>query len=118
MSLIDDFKIRFPNFDPTTVDTLWPQIEPILPCLYGGQYGGGDPCIDNANLYLAAHLFVVISDGQEAPSLVASSESVGSVSVSNVINSAMSDRDSFYSSTGYGQTFLIITGKRQGAFFV
>lgn len=118
MALIDDFKTRFPEFDTAAVDTAWPTLETLWPCLYGGTYGTGSDCTDQAILLLIAHLFYIEDSGETGPVQTAASQSVGSVSVTYSVNNAMSDRNTFFSSTKYGQQFLLITGKRHGAFFV
>ena len=118
MALIDDFKTRFPEFDSAAVDTAWPALESLWPCLYGGQYGQGEACTDQAILLLIAHLFYIEDSGEQGPTLTAVSQSVGSVSVTNALSAATSDYRSFYGATKYGQQFLIITSKRQGAVFV
>ena len=115
MALIDDFKTRFPEFDVFAVDAAWAGLEASWPCLYGGQYDVSD-CDDEIILNLIAHLFSVGQDS--GPATIAASESVGSVSVTNYINQSMSNRESFFSSTKYGQQFIMMTQFRQGASFV
>lgn len=117
MALIDDFKARF-DFTPADVDAAWDGLEAVWPCMYGGTYGAGETCTDQAILLLIAHLFYIGSVSGSEPSMLASSQSVGSVSVTNVVNQSASERQSFFSSTSYGQQFLLITGKRFGACFV
>ena len=115
MALIDDFKTRFPEFVSADVDAAWPGLEASWPCLYGGSYDVSD-CDDEIILNLIAHLFSVGQDS--GPATIAASESVGSVSVTNYINQSMSNRESFFSSTKYGQQFTLMTQFRQGASFV
>lgn len=116
MSLKDDFKARFPEFDGQQVDAAFPGLESLWPCLYGATYEGNGTCDDNAILYLNAHLFTV--EQSKGPAFTSSSKSVGSVSVTKLINDSMSAQDSFYNSTKYGQKFKLLTQFRQGACFV
>ena len=121
MALIDDFKARFPQFDSTTVDSLFPSIEAVYPCLYGFAYGAAN-CNDQAVLYLCAHLFILnenMTNGNDSASRLEQSKSVGSVSVSYSIdpNSLTLNRQ-LLGTTVYGQIFLRLTSSRQGAMFV
>lgn len=117
MALIDDFKTRFPEFDTADVDTAWPGLEASWPCLYNATYGDSS-CTDEAILNLIAHLFVVTSSAGSGAAMVASSQSVGSVSVTNVVDANASDRKSYFMSTKYGQLFFMMTQFRHGACFV
>ena len=76
--------------------------------------GGG--CDDEAILYLNAHLFK--TDQSRGPALASSSKSVGSVSTTKAVDTDMSNRESFFQSTKYGQRFWMLTQFRQGACFV
>ena len=69
MALIDDFKAQFPEFDPTAVDDAWTGLESLYPCLYGGEYGSSD-CVDQAILYLIAHLFYIDSNDPAATAVI------------------------------------------------
>ena len=115
MALIDDFKTRFPEFDTGDVDTAWAGLEASWPCFYGAEYGS-DACTDEVILNLIAHLFKV--DQGAGPALTASSNSVGSVSATKVVSANMSTRQSYLSSTKYGQRFVMMTQHRHGAHFV
>jgi hypothetical protein len=117
MALIDDFKTRFPEFTASDVDTAWSSLEAVWPCMYGGTYGSSD-CDDQAILLLIAHLFYLSTVSTSQPAMSAVSQSVGSVSVTNMIDQTGGDRKSFFNSTAYGQQFMLITSKRHGAFFV
>lgn len=122
MALIDDFKARFPEFQSADVDAAWPGLEASWPCYYGTTYGTSS-CEDQIILNLIAHLFIVNFNGGSsaagpAPAMVASSKSVGSVSVTKVVDSNMSDQQSFFNSTRYGQQFNMMTRHRHGACFV
>lgn len=119
MALIDDFKLRFPEFTTSVVDTKFPLLEPEWPCYYGRPYGEGDACDDAAILMLLGHLFTMETAASAQPSRSQQSKSVGSVSVSydapTQSGGAMYD---FFSSTKYGQRFLRLTAKHKGGFFV
>lgn len=117
MSLKGDFKERFPEFDNQAVDTAWPGLESLWPCVYGGSYTEGESNCDNeAILYLNAHLFKV--DQGSGPAFVSTSKSVGSVSSTSLIDPNLSADKSFFSSTKYGQRYLLLTQHRHGACFV
>lgn len=118
MSLLDDFKTRYPQFDPSAVDAAWPLIDPEYLCYYGVEYGVGTDCDDRIILVLCAHLFTVQSTTSNAPNLVTTSKSVGNVSVSYGTGEVSAYRSFFMSST-YGQQFLQMTNRQaQGAIFV
>ena len=116
MALIDDFKARFPQFDPADVDTLWSSLETSWPCYYGFEYGNND-CTDEAILNLIAHLFVIEQDSatSNGPSKDISSQSVGNVSVTFSSGSGDSANSQFFNTTIYGQKFLMLIKNRIGA---
>lgn len=117
MALIDDFKDRFPEFDPDEVDTYLPELINEYPCYFNCEYGQTD-CGDAAILQLLAHMFVVETNPNTAPYKSTASKSVGSVSVS--YNPGSSDYLSqYFNTTKYGQRFLLMTAKLgQGGYFV
>ena len=116
MSLIDDFKARFPEFDTAQVDAVFPSISATYHCYYNNDYGVSE-CEDEAILQLCAHLFVVQSSATARPSREVSSRGADGLSVSYGDNKT--GDASFYSSTKYGQAFLLITSKKsQGGFYV
>lgn len=123
MDVIDDFKIRFPEFDSTFVDDSLPSFVDTYPCYYGGDYN--DTCDKEIILNLLAHLLYVsggymgMGEGNASPSSVASSKSVGSVSVSYAVAdvSTQSLRANFFGATKYGQIYLILTMNNFGARF-
>lgn len=118
MSLIDDFKTRFPGFDTAAVDAAWPGIEPAYLCYYGMEYDGEAGCNTEIILNLCAHLFVVQSGNGNAPVQAVSSKAVGSVSTSYQVGETSNQR-AFFMSSKYGQMFLQMTGARDsGGFFV
>ena len=125
MSLLDDFKARFPapEFSEAVADKYVPIYEPVLCCYYGGVYAG---CDKEIILNLLAHLIAsegASSDGSTskpgASGLVAS-KTVGSVSVS-YDNSGSNDSGSlaWFNTTKYGQRFLLLTqGQSVGGYVV
>ena len=115
MALIDDFKARFPEFDSDEVDAAWSGLEAYWPCFYGGAYGSND-CEDQKVLYLIAHLFTVNKLSGSAKT--STSDSVADVSSSWLVSANMSDQESFFSSTKYGQQFYMMIRNRFGAVFV
>lgn len=117
MALIDDFKVKFSEFDTTYVDTNLPLLETTYTCFYGIEYKKGTSCDDEAILYLLAHLLRLQQNGSGQTTGVAS-KSVDGVSISYITPSNATERFSFYGSTRYGLMFMQITSKRQGAFFV
>jgi hypothetical protein len=117
MALIDDFKARFPEFTPATVDTAWAGLEASWPCHYNFGYGLSD-CSNETILQLIAHLFVLATSGGNGPSQAVSAQSVGSVSQTFSVPQNVSTQSSFYNSTKYGQQFAILIASRVGAFFV
>jgi len=118
MSLIDDFKTRFPQFDTGAVDLAWPGIDPAYQCYYGAEYTGAVSCDTEIILNLCAHLFVVQTGSGNGAVQAVSSKSVGSVSTSYQVSEA-TDQSAFFMSSKYGQMFLQMTSSRAcGGFFV
>ena len=118
MSLLIDFKTRFPNFDTAKVDAAWPAIDQAYLCYFGVEYGLGTTCEDQIILVLCAHLFTLESTTGTTPRLAATSKSVGNVSTSYAVGDVSSYR-SFFMSSKYGQQFVQMTnGLAQGAIFV
>jgi hypothetical protein len=115
MALIDDFKTRFPEFDTATVDQLFPNIEPIWPCYYGGDLDIA--CDKEAALNLMAHLFVSESSTNIAGAKSVVSKAVGSVSTSFEGTTTTGQSSDFFRTTKYGQRFLQITSSHMGARF-
>jgi len=112
VALSDDFKARFPEFAPATVDQYLPILEPVWPCYYGRAYLA---CDQETILNLVAHLLVQETSSNASASQVVQSKSVGSVSVSFATQShsggAMFD---FFNTTKYGQRFWMLTKNRHG----
>ena len=112
MALIDDFKARFPEFATATVDTYLPILEPVWPCYYNRTY---EACVQEAVLNLVAHLLVMETSSGSSSSQQVASKSVGSVSVSYVQpEQTGGDLRAMFSSTKYGQRFLLLAGRRYG----
>ena len=120
MTLLVDFKARFPEINATLADTLIPTYEPTYKCYYGGDYLVD--CDKQAILLLMAHLVTTdpsyTGSGSAAPSQTVASKSVGSVSVSYVAGSTGSDLKAWLNSTRYGQLFLMIAGNNNGPQFL
>lgn len=118
MALIDDFKERFPEFDPAVVDQLFPPLEATWQCYYGGSIDV--PCEKEAILQMLAHLMVMeigASDGNSSAVKDVASKSVGSVSVSYG-NMQPSDGHAFWATTRYGQRFWHLISNSIGPQFV
>lgn len=120
MALIEDLKARFPNIDTTLIDTNFPLFENNYKCYYGATYGNND-CDNEIILNLLAHLIVsqdttAQTNGQ--PSYTVQSESVDGVSTSYAGMQNINLQDSFFYSTIYGQTYMMLIQKNTGAYFV
>lgn len=121
MSLLDDFKARFPEFPPETVDEVIPRLEPSFIYWYGYPYDTSttpNNQINNAILYLAAHLYVVDQKPSPAQINQFANNAVGNVSGSFRMRANASDFISFFSATKYGQQYLQIINSRRGGCFV
>lgn len=117
MARIDDFKVRFPNFDTVVVDSLFPVIEPLSVHYYGGDYDG--IAMDKEIfMQLWAHLITLENRTSDKSVRNESSKSVGSVSVSYEASQAETGRMGFFNTTRFGQQFLFLTSSNQGAVFV
>jgi hypothetical protein len=118
MALIDDFKTRFPEFAGEIVDQFLPQLAPVWPCYFGGDYA--NECDREAILNLVAHLLVMetqTGSGAGVAGGVVTSKAVGSVSVSYAAPVNPTQVQAFFSGTKYGQRFLLLrTGARGGVF--
>ena len=117
MSLLTDFKARFPNFSVTDADTYIPILEPIWPCYWGGEYDNA--CDKEIVLNLLGHL--IVNEVNSGSALVKSvqSKSVGNVSVSYEAGVVPdSERKAWFKSTKFGVRYLQLTRPRQGGIFV
>lgn len=117
MAYIDDFKARFPEFDETTVDTYIPLISPSFPCFYGAIYGVGG-CNDQVLLLLGAHLLTLEMRAGSGALKDVASRGVDGVSVSYTNWANYNSNDAFFNTTKYGQRYLQITKRNNGAIFV
>jgi hypothetical protein len=117
MSLIDDFKARFPEFDVDVVDQYIPILEGVYPCYYGGDYS--DLCDKEIILNLLGHLLVSETKAGTGNVKSTQSKSVGNVSISYSAGYAStSERMAWFKTTRYGSRYLLLTRKRQGGVFV
>lgn len=121
MTVTTDFKARFPppQFTTLVVDQYIPIFEPLITCYFVGGYEG---CDKEITLQLLAHLItqelqatVGGNTGVSGSSLrVESSVSVGSVSQSFEQSANDSEFGKNYSTTRYGQQFLLLTSHISG----
>ena len=115
MTLIADFKARFPEFDATLVDANLPRLEAVYKAYFNKEYLAGVQPVSEAILNLLAHLLVVDTSAAAsplgstpAPLQEATSTSVETVSQSFAGKTDSTDRTDFLRSTKYGQTFLLL----------
>ncbi len=112
---VEEFRIRFPEFAD---ETEYPDLRVQLflddaVCYIGDDENRWCNKYNMAHCYLAAHLLTA-GTGTEAGDNSSkagpvSSKTAGGVSVTRaVVTKARSDSDEFYSSTAYGQQFLVI----------
>lgn len=115
MAIIDDFKARFPEFAPATVDDRLPLLVDEYQCFYGFDY---NDCHKTAILYLLAHMLVGDLQSGSAPVQLTTSTSVGDVSESFTAPESGGSMAAWLNGTKYGQRFLLLSGHNKGAFFV
>lgn len=109
--MIADFKARFPEFDGAVVDVYYPILETVWPSYYGGSYDTDRETVLN----LIAHLMVGEIETSTEAVQVEASKSVGSVSVSYAARAASGGKlADFFSTTKYGQRFLMLTAHNNG----
>jgi len=116
VSLIDDFKDRFPGFDLAVVDTYIPILEGVYPSYYSLEYNDSTK---EATLNLLAHLLVM--EMNDSPNMLKSieSKSVGNVSVSySSLSYEGGELHDFMRGSKYGNRFLILTARRYGGMAV
>ena len=115
--LIDDLKDSFPDLDEYIIDKYLPIYENRYKTYYNANYGINSD--DNEIiLNLLAHLITTAnnqSDGSNVRQVA--SESVGGVSVSYTTNQ-LNSLESFFNTTIYGQTYLMLTKRNGGIYFV
>lgn len=114
MTVIADFKTRFPEFDTDEVDTYLPTQIELWPCYWGGEY---EDCGVEIVLNLLAHLFVQETSSGSGALKDENSKSVGNVSASYNIETK-SERALWFRSTKYGIRFLLLTQYNHGGYFV
>jgi len=116
MTIIEDFKARFPEFDEATVDENLPGLEDVWQCFSGGNY---EDCGKEIVLNLLAHLLVVQTNPGTGNPKSIQSKSVGNLSVSYGAEFApKSNRMAWFMTTKYGMQYWMLTRQRQGGFFV
>ena len=112
MALIDDFKLRFPEFTDTVVDLYIPILEPVYPAYYALEYAAAT---QEATLNLLAHLITMETSAGSSSTQAVASKSVGSVSISYAASTySGGELYDFYRGTKYGQRFLMLTASRYG----
>lgn len=112
MSIQDDFEARFPTI---------PWVEAIASTWIAYTCLPYNDKNKEAILNLIAHLLTLASrpGGGASTSRNVASKSVGSVSVSYEASSTTGGNlGTWYGTTGYGQVFWLLTGRRTGARFV
>ena len=115
--LVDDLINRFPNLDTTIIYKYFPLYEDTYSCYYNAIYGS-NKCDDEIILTLLAHLIQVADSYSNGLAIQqVASESVGSVSTSYVAT-PLDNNDKFFTSTIYGQTYLMLIKKNMGMYFV
>lgn len=122
MSITDDFTVRFSGeFSPESISDDLPKALVSWPAYYGGTYTETVPTTVSVEneiiLNLIAHLTVVEGKGSNSVSKELSSRGVGPFSSS--YNVAAPDRNKeFFSSTKYGQRYVVMTSPNFGGIFV
>ncbi len=118
MAIVDDFKARFPEFDAVAVDTYVPILEDIYPCYYCGNYDG-NKCDKEIILNILAHLLLSEVNQSSAPNKSVTSKSADGLSASYAeYASSTSMIEKFFSTSKYGQRYLMLTANRIGGFCV
>lgn len=115
------FTNRFPEFknlDGAIFERMLDEIRCLFP-----QYFNGYSCQDSVLVsYLVAHFIIIrglaVSIGIAQPSGIASSSSVGSVSVSMVQKPFSNSLEYFLESTPYGEMYLAVLNTRVGVCYV
>lgn len=114
MTIKQDYEARFPCGGPTWIEQVANTWESYTCMVYGDS-------TKEAILNLIAHLLTLAArpGGGSGTARNVSSKSVGSVSVSfEATAGGASQLASWYNSTGYGQIYWMLTGRRVGAVFV
>jgi hypothetical protein len=113
--ILDDFRAKFPEFESVPDDVINSIIAEYR-CYYNFGYDE-HCCKQTAILYLIAHLVYLQQNPTNSPIREASSQSVGSVSVSFGLTSKTA-YEAFFNSTPYGQRYLLIRCPVAGASIV
>lgn len=117
MALADDLRQRFPELDDEQIVTYTPILEPVYPAYFVGNYAVAKD--REIILNLLAHLLIMETGNPTGAGVrTVVSRTVGSVSESYADNSSKSQQAEFFSSTKYGQRFLLLTSYRRGALVV
>ena len=119
MSIIDDFKARFPEFDVTVVNDRLPVLIEVYP-VYCNRVYEDSPTNKEIILNLLAHLLTGDRLGgldTSGGSMIAS-QSVGSVSESFTAKNGKSELWDFFGGTKYGQLYIQLTRRFIGGRFV
>lgn len=111
MALIDDFKVRFPEFLTATVDSYFPVLEEVWPAYYNTTYQASTK---EAVLNLLAHLLVEETRASQGARNTISSKSAGGVSTSYAVPQNIGQMQSMFGSTKYGQRFMLLTRRNYG----
>ena len=113
---VTNFRTRFPEFSNETEfpdERIQLFLDDAVDCYLGTDEGRWCNRYDKAQAYLAAHLLFVgtsteVGDASAKAGPV-SSKTAGGVSVTRaVVARDRSDGDDFFSSTSYGQQFLVL----------
>ena len=117
--MLNDLIARFPDISKEAISKYFSLFEKTYTCYYGAGYGKNS-CDDEIILHLMAHLISNSDNTKNGDTAKpVSSESVGSVSVSYVQQQNITAMDAFFSTTPYGQVYLmLIKNNGIGAIFV
>jgi hypothetical protein len=110
MSLINDFKARFPEFKSSVVDTYWATIESIWPSYYGGAYTAESK---ELVLNLCAHL--LYDETSTGPSGTQQAESRTIGIISEKFSSRSSGGSGQFDGSKYGRRFMQLARISGGA---
>lgn len=114
MTVIEDFKTRFPEFDTDEVDTYLPTLIGLWEYYWGGEYE--DAGVETVLNFLA-HMLIQETDAGSGALKDETSKSVGNVSASYSIKTE-SERALWFRATRYGMRFLLLTMHDHGGRFV
>jgi hypothetical protein len=117
--MLNDLIARFPDISEETISKYFSLFEKTYTCYYGVEYGKNS-CDDEIILHLIAHLIVNSDNTKNGDtSKSVSSESARNVSASYVQQQNITAMDAFFSTTPYGQVYLmLIRNNGVGSIFV